>query len=186
MPLPKRYCPLPPGRMASDDLMAMAAHSALGMVETVGLVPAIAAADAAVKMAEVRLIGLEYIGSGLVSVKMEGDVSAVQAAVEAALIGARKLGSVHSHSVIARTGEGLCGLLRKPEPVEAETTAGKIEDVPQKVRAAEELQAMAVTRLRRLARSIEGFPLSRQKIKFARKEELIELLVAHYQQFEKE
>jgi hypothetical protein len=47
---------------------------------------------------------------------------------------------------------------------------------PQSGEESFDLQAMSVTRLRRLARSFEGFPLSRQKIKFARKEELIELL----------
>ena len=54
---------------------------ALGMVETRGLVAAIEAADAMVKAANVKLIGSEKIGSGLVSVMVRGDVGAVKAAV---------------------------------------------------------------------------------------------------------
>ena len=41
---------------------------ALGMVETRGLIGAVEAADAMVKAANVRLIGKEQIGSGLVTV----------------------------------------------------------------------------------------------------------------------
>lgn len=80
---------------------------ALGLVETVGLVPAIEAADAAVKCADVRLGGLEYIGRGLVTVKIQGDISSVKASVDAAASAARQLGEVRSHTVIGRTGDGL-------------------------------------------------------------------------------
>ena len=37
---------------------------ALGMIETRGLVPAIEAADAMTKAAEVRLIGRDFVGGG--------------------------------------------------------------------------------------------------------------------------
>ncbi len=53
---------------------------ALGMVETKGLVGAIEAADAMVKAANVDLIGSEYVGGGLVTVMVRGDVGAVKAA----------------------------------------------------------------------------------------------------------
>ncbi len=167
--------------MASEALPALVARSALGLVETLGLIPAIIAADTAVKTAEVRLIGLEYIGSGLVSVKLLGDVSAVQVAVEAACLAAEQLGRVHSHTVIARTGEGLWQLLAEPACAEAQPGAETSEAGPQKGEDAGAFQAMTVSQLRRLARSKEGFPLSRQQIKFARKEELIELLVQYSQ-----
>jgi microcompartment protein CcmL/EutN len=47
------------------------AGEALGMVETRGLVPAIEAADAMVKAANVKLVGYEKIGSGLVCERKE-------------------------------------------------------------------------------------------------------------------
>ena len=50
---------------------------ALGMIETRGLVAAIEASDAMVKSADVKLIGTEKIGSGLVTDMVRGDVGAV-------------------------------------------------------------------------------------------------------------
>jgi ethanolamine utilization protein EutM len=62
---------------------------ALGMVETRGLIGAIEAADAMVKAANVRLIGKQQIGSGLVTVMVRGDVGAVKAAVDAGAAAAK-------------------------------------------------------------------------------------------------
>ena len=56
---------------------------ALGMIETRGLVPAIEAADAMTKAAEVRLIGREFVGGGYVTVLVRGETGAVNAAVRA-------------------------------------------------------------------------------------------------------
>ena len=75
---------------------------ALGMVETRGLVAASEAADAMVKAANVKLIGSEKIGSGLVSVMVRGDVGAVKAAVEAGGAAASRLGEVVATHVIPR------------------------------------------------------------------------------------
>jgi microcompartment protein CcmL/EutN len=75
---------------------------ALGMVETRGLVAAIEAADVMVKAANVKLIGSEKIGSGLVSVMVRGDVGAVKAAVEAGGAAAANLGEVVATHVIPR------------------------------------------------------------------------------------
>ena len=78
------------------------ALEALGMVETRGLVASIEAADAMVKAANVKLIGTEKIGSGLVSVMVRGDVGAVKAATEAGGNAASKLGEVIAVHVIPR------------------------------------------------------------------------------------
>ncbi|MBP1039537.1 BMC domain-containing protein [Vagococcus sp. BWB3-3] len=53
----------------------------IGIVETKGLTVAIEAADAMLKAANVSALGKEKIGSGLVTIIVEGDVSAVEAAV---------------------------------------------------------------------------------------------------------
>jgi microcompartment protein CcmL/EutN len=90
-------------------------NKALGLVETLGLVPAIEGADAAVKSADVELKGLEMIGAGLVTIVIVGDISAVSAAVDAGKAAATRLGTVLSTTVIGRTGEGLETVL-EPEP----------------------------------------------------------------------
>lgn len=76
--------------------------TALGMIETIGLVTAIEAADAGLKAANVRLLGTDYVRGGLVMVRFEGDVAAVQAAVDAGASAARRVGNVFSAHVIAR------------------------------------------------------------------------------------
>ena len=77
-------------------------QEALGMIETVGLVTAIEAADAMAKAANVLLIGYENVGSGLITVLVRGDVGAVKAAVDAGIAAAQKIGQIVSTQVIAR------------------------------------------------------------------------------------
>jgi len=57
---------------------------ALGLIETVGMVPAIEAADKMLKAADVELIAYENVGSTLVTIMVKGDVAAVKSSVEAA------------------------------------------------------------------------------------------------------
>jgi len=73
---------------------------ALGLIETRGFVGAIEAADAMVKAANVRLIGKEKTGSGLVTVMVRGDVGAVKAATDAGAEAARRVGELVSVHVI--------------------------------------------------------------------------------------
>ena len=80
----------------------MAELSALGMIETKGLVAAIEAADAMVKAANVTLIGKEHIGGGLVTVMVRGDVGAVKAATDAGAAASERVGELVSVHVIAR------------------------------------------------------------------------------------
>ncbi|HRV96842.1 MAG TPA: propanediol utilization microcompartment protein PduA [Anaerolineae bacterium] len=82
--------------------MANAQGEALGMVETKGLVGVIEAADAMVKSANVKLIGMEKIGSGFVTVMVRGDVGAVKAATDAGAAAAKRVGEVVSVHVIPR------------------------------------------------------------------------------------
>lgn len=83
-------------------------QESLGLIETIGLTAAVAAADAAVKSANVTLVGYELAnGDGMTVVKVRGDVGAVKAAVSAAAAEASRVGTVVSTSVIARPANGL-------------------------------------------------------------------------------
>ena len=75
---------------------------AIGMIETRGYVAALAAADAMVKAANVRLVSREQVGSGLVAVVINGDVGAVKAATEAGAETAGVIGELVSIHVIPR------------------------------------------------------------------------------------
>ena len=89
--------------------------TALGMIETSGLLSAIEAADAGLKAANVRLLGTDYVRGGLVMVRFEGDVAAVQAAVDAGTMAAQRVGLVVSSHVIPRAmPEVFCMLASDP------------------------------------------------------------------------
>lgn len=77
---------------------------ALGLIETRGLLPAIESADVMLKTAQVELVGRTFVGGGLVTIIVTGDVGAVKAAVEAGAAAVEKIGrlSLVSQHVIAR------------------------------------------------------------------------------------
>ena len=89
-------------------------RGALGLIETKGLVGAIEAADAMVKAANVRLVGREQIGGGLVTVMVRGDVGAVKAATDAGAAAAGKIGEIVSVHVIPRPHEAGAAIRPKP------------------------------------------------------------------------
>ena len=76
---------------------------ALGMIEVFGFSTAIVVADAMAKAADVKLIHTEKrLGGWLVTVVVEGSVSAVTAALEAGKAAAAAVGNVKCAEVIAR------------------------------------------------------------------------------------
>ncbi|MDU4961643.1 MAG: BMC domain-containing protein [Sporomusaceae bacterium] len=101
-------------------------NQALGLIETVGLTAGLEAADAAVKAANIELLGYELTkGGGMVTVKISGDVGAVTAAVAAATAAAGKLNTVVSAHVIPRPHSGLDRLIHSRETVD-----GSSGDIP--------------------------------------------------------
>jgi ethanolamine utilization protein EutM len=104
---------------------------ALGMIETRGLVGSIVAADEMLKSADVRLIKQEKIDAALVTVLVQGDVSAVQAAVEAGKIAAARVGELVSAHVIPHPDEDVNEVLLKDEKkVEIEKKKQEAETKP--------------------------------------------------------
>ncbi|TQR44288.1 BMC domain-containing protein [Paenibacillus popilliae] len=90
-------------------------NSALGLVEVRGYLGAVAAADAALKAASVTCIGVEIINGGLVTVKLDGDVGAVQAAVDAGAELAKQLDVLVTRHVIARMHEETAAMVAIPD-----------------------------------------------------------------------
>jgi len=103
------------------SMMRTATGIALGMIETRGLVPAIEAADAMTKAAEVRLIGRQFVGGGYVTVLVRGETGAVNAAVRAGADACERVGDglVAAH-IIARVH----GEVEHVLPTEAESGGG--------------------------------------------------------------
>lgn len=86
---------------------------ALGLIETKGFVGAVEAADAMVKAANVKLVGYEKIGAGLITVLVRGDVGATKAATDAGAAAAGRVGELISVHVIPRPHTDVDTLLPK-------------------------------------------------------------------------
>lgn len=89
--------------------------TALGMVETKGLIGSIEAADAMVKAASVHLVGKVHVGGGIVTVLVRGDVGAVKAATDAGSAAAQRVGELLSVHVIPRPHNELEVMLPKDD-----------------------------------------------------------------------
>ena len=88
-----------------------AGQSALGMIETRGLVASIEAADAMVKAASVTIVSQNKAGGGLISTLIRGEVGAVKAAADAGATAANKVGEVVAVHVIPRPHDELESLI---------------------------------------------------------------------------
>ena len=105
---------------------------ALGMIETIGLVGAIEAADTALKTAEVEIVNRHIVKGGIVTVELSGDVGAIKVAVEAGAEAAKKLGVFVSSHVIARPEEMVSKMIEENSITTIENINEKITEVIEK------------------------------------------------------
>lgn len=135
---------------------------ALGLIETLGFVGVTEAADAATKAAAVELSAVEQIEGGIISIRVLGDVGAVQAAVEAGVHAAQQVGTLVAYHVIPNPHEDLVdvlGLMEKTDEV-GETDEGDLESLP-------------VHRLRQIARETPGIAIQGREISRANRAQLL-------------
>ena len=112
---------------------------ALGLIETRGMVGAIVAADIALKTAQVELINREHTKGGLVCIEFEGDVAAVKASVEAAVMAIKDMGVLIASHVIPRPDNSVEKIIkRKVEPSIEEVTQKKVEETKKEIKDIEE------------------------------------------------
>ena len=92
---------------------ASAMDKAIALLEVQAMVTAIVGLDAMIKAADVKLIHVEKrLGGRLVTVVVEGSVSAVQAAADAGKAAAAEVGNVKLCEVIARPHPEVMKFLR--------------------------------------------------------------------------
>ena len=182
---------------------------ALGLVESLGYVGAVEAADVCLKAANISLIGCELVTGGFVTIKIAGEVGAVKAAVDAAEVAVKKVGKLVSTHVIPRPSTELYKMLDLIQKEKSAEEAQK-EEVPrmetaqavksegdmtedlitvgkaaaQDFKSEEALRSMKVVALRTLARQIPDMPIERNDIKFAKKEELVDAILSCYRREE--
>ncbi len=117
---------------------------ALGLIETKGLLASIEAADTMVKSADVSIIEKTYVGGGLVTIAVTGDVGAVKAAIEAGVAAVKNLNEevLVSEHVIPRPHEELESIIGSKSSVETQeilVSDEKVEEI-QETEEIEEIQ----------------------------------------------
>lgn len=86
-------------------------NASIGMIETRGLTAAIEAADSMLKAANVEVVGMEKIGSGLVCIIVQGEVGAVKAATDVGAEAAQRIGELVATHVIPRPNGDISKIL---------------------------------------------------------------------------
>ena len=168
--------------------------SALGLIETKGLIGAIVATDAASKASAIVVSSAELTEAAFMTVKIEGDLGAVQAAVKAAVAAVEAVGELIAVDIIPRPGPGLEVIVtprryvskyhpddNRPaltqKPIAApKQQAPKESLAPDNIASLAQLDAMTVTDLRRFARTLKGLALQGREISAANKTQLIEAI----------
>jgi len=82
-------------------------NTAIGLIETKGLVGLVEATDAMAKAANVKVLKRVSIGGAFVTTVVQGDVGSVRAAVEAGSNAAAQVGELVASHVIPRPAESL-------------------------------------------------------------------------------
>jgi len=82
-------------------------NTAIGLIETKGLVGLIEATDAMAKAANVQILKRVGIGGAYVTTVVIGDVGSVRAAVEAGAQAAQQVGELVGSHIIPRPAEGV-------------------------------------------------------------------------------
>lgn len=105
---------------------------ALGLIETKGLLAAIESTDVMLKTAAVELVERTFVGGGLVSIVVTGDVGAVKAAVEAGAAAVTQIDPslLISQHVMPRPHQELAGIVGKaeePDPTPPEEPTAQAE-----------------------------------------------------------
>ncbi len=85
---------------------------ATGLIESLGMLPALKALDVMLKAADVKLVAYENIGSTLVTVIVQGDVASCITAVEAGYREGSKIGKITAHNVMKRPVDNISKILK--------------------------------------------------------------------------
>lgn len=177
---------------------------ALGLIEVIGYITAVEAADAALKSADIKLLQISKVGSGIMTVMFYGDVSAVESSAETGAAAAKKIGKVRSVHVIPRADtalekvvSGLGGVGGKNDKTVYEKSENKtdtakayeskahIEKIPEKVYTqaystaasvptTDELMQKSNTELRNMA---EQLGIASDTVKYAKKNDLVQMII---------
>ncbi len=144
---------------------------ALGLIEVIGYPTAIAAADAALKSAEVHLTTITKVGSGIMTVQLTGDVAAIRSAVDTGGAEAKRVGVLRSTHVIPRYDIQLMnGIIKTEKKEETKKQSNKLTE--------DELKTRTNSDLKNLINAM-NIKTDEQFLKTAKKDELITTIMTN-------
>ncbi len=146
---------------------------ALGLIEVIGYPTAIAAADAALKSAEVHLTTITKVGSGIMTVQLTGDVAAIRSAVDSGGEEAKRIGVLRSTHVIPRYDTQLMNGIIKMDLKKENSDAKKSNELTE-----DELRMRTNADLKNLINAME-IKTDEQFLKTAKKDELITTIMTN-------
>jgi ethanolamine utilization protein EutM len=161
-------------------------NKALGLIETVGLVGAIEACDAAAKAADVIVSAAEVIDPALVTIKIFGELGAVQAAVDAGSEAAARVGQLLAAHIIPNPDDNLevimggsYGAIKLKKDPSSKKAKPKRTSSPVELKKSDlkidmaQFEKMKVTELRKRAREIPNLGIKGREISRADKDTLL-------------
>jgi microcompartment protein CcmL/EutN len=178
------------------------AHDALGLIETTNLAAAMEASTAASHAATVSVSSVTLIDALFVVVKVEGEITAVRAAIEAGAHAAQQTGSLICARIIPQRADAASMSLSpkkrsiphtpvkrsavpKPRKAAVEISAPRATAKPPSESSASEalptmsmaeLETLPVTKLRQYARALPGLPIQGRQISMANKQQLLDAI----------
>lgn len=153
---------------------------ALGLIEVIGYPTAIAAADAALKSAEVHLTTITKVGSGIMTVQLTGDVAAIRSAVDTGGEEAKRVGVLRSTHVIPRYDIQLMNGIIKTDTKKEEANTQNTNELTE-----EDLRMRTNADLKNLINAME-IKTDEQFLKTAKKDELITTIMTNVPKKEEE
>ena len=150
----------------------------LGLLETLGLVAAIEAADAMLKAAEVRLVRQQRTVPGLITHVVVGETAAVRSAADAGAAAAERVGIAVARHVIPRPADEVWTRLLGVTPGGAAAPVRPVAPPPGAGSAppTSDYEDLTVRELRSLARDRDDERLQGRAIARATKDELVAFL----------
>lgn len=141
-------------------------NQSLGLLEVKGLLGAVTMSDVMVKASNVHVVNIDKAnGFGWFTVKVVGDVGAVQSAVEAGAMVAKEMGCFVSSKVIPRVSQTVIDVFLQEEPAAvkeepiAETVVETVGAEPEKtVQETDTVMAEAIAELTNIVIGEESTP----------------------------
>ena len=82
-----------------------------GLIETMGDVPAFQVADTMAIAADVEIVKKVWVGAGLVTIIIKGEISAIHMALDAGAAAANQMGCLEACLAVAHPAKSLTGMI---------------------------------------------------------------------------